>query len=1019
MTLHDDTVDLGSVDDVETGETLALRAHADSFAHDHASEPRRSRLRLMLDDLKNYKELKDTPYGLLPLGILSAAFFVNVLDARAFQVAGPTLANDLQLNVLQIFSVFAIVNLFQVIAGIGGGYLADRRPRLPWLGIGTIFQGIMGMLSSRANGFGSLATTRVLGGIGDGAATIPRASLLADYYPPEARGRAYAINGMMRSLGQVFALVIVGIMLTHLGFRTTFLIIGGAGVAVGVAILVFLREPVRGYMERKALGATEEVARTEDEPISLAEAWRTLFGIRTVRRLMISNGIEDLGETASILITALFFAQVYGLNAFELSLAYTPGFIIGVFGSTLGGGIVDRYMKRNPSQVLRVAASFSAIAGLGLFAYVFRPPLWIIFVVNAVISLGNSMAYPSYQIVYASTIPAHMRATGTNITALAGLPAGLFAAVLGGVIYAEYGFNGVYMFAAVLTLISAIVKISAASFFELDMRSAMAATLANEEWRQAQLENRAKLLVCRDVEVEYSGVKVLFGVDFDVEEGEIVALLGTNGAGKSTLLRAISGITQASGGAIVFDGREITAMPANETTARGIVFMPGGRGVFPGMTVRENLELGGYLVEDLVERERMVEEMYVMFPGLRDRADSDAGSLSGGEQQQLSLAQAFLCRPRLLLIDELSLGLAPAVVAQLLDIVRKIRDTGVTVVVVEQSVNVALSLAERAVFMEKGEVRFVGPTAELLERPDILRAVYVKGAGSLTDDTPAAARRRASEQRLAALTQSRAVLEVENLRKSFGGVVAVDEATFELHEGEVLGLIGPNGAGKTTIFDLISGYQRPDSGTVRFEGVDVVGLSPEERAMRKLVRRFQDARLFPSLTVFETLLVALEQKVEVRSSLLHAFAAPQARASERRLRVRAERLIELFDLGGYRDKFVKELSTGLRRIVDIACVLAAEPAVLLLDEPSSGIAQAETESLGPLLRRVRYETGCSILIIEHDMQLISAVSDELIALERGRVIARGLPSDVLDDARVVESYLGETGATVKRSGALS
>ena len=134
------------------------------------------------------------------------------------------------------------------------------------------------------------------------------------------------------------------------------------------------------------------------------------------------------------------------------------------------------------------------------------------------------------------------------------------------------------------------------------------------------------------------------------------------------------------------------------------------------------------------------------------------------------------------------------------------------------------------------------------------------------------------------------------------------------------------------------------------------------------------------------------------------------------LRQRADRLVELLELGAFRDKFVKELSTGLRRIVDLACVLAAEPKVLLLDEPSSGIAQAEAEGLAPLLRRIRFETGCSILIIEHDMPLISAVSDELIALERGQVIVRGAPEAVLNDERVIESYLGTSEAAVNRSG---
>ena len=528
------------------------------------------------------------------------------------------------------------------------------------------------------------------------------------------------------------------------------------------------------------------------------------------------------------------------------------------------------------------------------------------------------------------------------------------------------------------------------------------------------------MLVCRDVDVEYDGVQVLFGVDFDVEEGQIIALLGTNGAGKSTLLRAISGTQEASAGAIVFDGRDITHMPPHETAARGVIHMPGGRGIFPGLSVRENIVLGNWMNSEASpeEQQARIDEVFALFPILRERADEAAASLSGGEQQMLSLAQAFLAKPRLLMIDELSLGLSPAVVGQLLEIVRAIHARGTTIIVVEQSVNVALTLAEKAIFMEKGEIKFFGNTADLLARPDILRAVYVKGTGALTGG-PASALRSERERRALELGEARSVLEVEGLTKRFGGITAVDGVSFALREGEVLGIIGPNGSGKTTTFDLISGIQIPDAGVVRYQGVDITDLPPEERARRKLVRRFQDARLFPSLTVFETLLVALDQRLEVRSALLSAAQLPQARRAEKRVRLRAEKLIELLELGAYRDKFVKELSTGLRRIVDLACVLATEPQVLLLDEPSSGIAQAEAEGLAPLLRRVRFETGCSILIIEHDMPLISAVSDELIALNQGRFVTRGRPAEVLEDERVVESYLGTTEEAVNRSGSFA
>ena len=221
-----------------------------------------------------------------------------------------------------------------------------------------------------------------------------------------------------------------------------------------------------------------------------------------------------------------------------------------------------------------------------------------------------------------------------------------------------------------------------------------------------------------------------------------------------------------------------------------------------------------------------------------------------------------------------------------------------------------------------------------------------------------------------------------------------------------VGIIGPNGSGKTTLFDVVSGFAPADEGTVRLRGVDITDVSAEARAARHLLRRFQDAALFPSLTVQENVLVALQSQLEVRSVVLSAVQAGRARRAERVIRTRADNLLELLQLGRYRDVFARDLSTGLRRIVDLACVLAASPDVLLLDEPSSGIAQAEAQELAPLLRRVRYETGCTLVIIEHDMQLLSSVADEFVALDRGALVCRGTPSEVLEDERVIESYLG-------------
>jgi ABC-type branched-subunit amino acid transport system ATPase component/ABC-type branched-subunit amino acid transport system permease subunit len=258
------------------------------------------------------------------------------------------------------------------------------------------------------------------------------------------------------------------------------------------------------------------------------------------------------------------------------------------------------------------------------------------------------------------------------------------------------------------------------------------------------------------------------------------------------------------------------------------------------------------------------------------------------------------------------------------------------------------------------------------------------------------------------------LLEVREIRKSYGGVTAVSGISFTVAPGETLGLIGPNGAGKTTLFEMISGFVRPDEGAVWFAGTDVTRLGPEVRGKAGLIRSFQEASLFPTMTLLDTVRAAHERAVPGGFGRAVLGIDP----AERHREERARELISLMGLDGFRDKPVGELSTGVRRLSEITCLLALEPRLLLLDEPAAGVAQRETEQLGGLLRQVKEHLDTTLIVIEHDLPLINEISDRVIAMDVGKILAEGTPAQVQADPRVADAFLGGSLEAIARSGAV-
>ncbi|MEY2468133.1 MAG: hypothetical protein QOF21_831 [Actinomycetota bacterium] len=648
---------------------------------------------------------------ILALFLLNA---VDEFDSRTFELLGPEIARHFDIDV----GTFGIITIFVVLlvpfVSVPVAMLSDRGRRMPIAVAGASAWAAFSVMTGLSPVLWFLIVARIGSSFGKVVNGPVHGSLIGDFYSPQARAKAFGLHALANPAGAAFASIVAGGLAEVFGFRAPFFVLA----VPTVAVLIFaarVSEPERGRFER---------IETPTAP-PLRASVRTLWAIKSLRYQWL-GGAWAAGSVFGVGILVPFFLE----DEFNVGPGMR-GVIIGI-GTALsavavvaGTAAFQRQLDIRPSRALRMLTWTGFSAGIALALVAVVPNLAVFVVLLWFITMVFAFVVPGLSTLTALVAPPELRSTAFAVAGLVAL-GGLGFSVVGFLI----GNSNERLAVAVMSPIflrGVAYFFKAANYIDDDI-----ARLRYDYVERARRTTGDRVLLeTSGLTVSYDGVQVLFGVDLEIHEGEILALLGTNGAGKSTTLNAISGVVEPDGGNVFFDGVAITGEPPEHTVQRGIVQVPGGRGIFPGLTVDENLKMGGFLLRrnrtELAER---INESLTLFPRLAERRQQRAGLLSGGERQMLTLAQSFLLRPRLLLIDELSLGLAPTVVQDLLVAVRAMNAAGTTIVIVEQSVNVALNLAQRAYFLEKGEVRFSGATADLLKRRDLLRSVFLEGTGS-------------------------------------------------------------------------------------------------------------------------------------------------------------------------------------------------------------------------------------------------------------------------------------------------
>ncbi len=675
--------------------------------------------------------------GFRLVGVIGLLGMIETIETSAFAVIAPDIQKTLDVSDTTIGAIGGAFGILFLLGSIPLSSLADRVPRKLVVGAAkSLWSTVILATSAVTNAF-SLFIARMGAGLGQSYYIPVAGPMLMDGYPIGARAKIFATNGSFQMAGQALGPVLAGAIVAIAGgdegWRWVFIVLGIAGAPLALAAFM-LREPRRGKHEMQAV-LGEELDEAEDElPISLSVAFERLRKIQSFYYYLTGMAAIGFALFSTVIFINLYLEDHFGLSPFERgvfgSLTILPGFL----GAALSGKRADALFKEHPSRAMVFIGALVGAFGVIQVAGLWMPTVWAFGILLA-ISFGFSRAaFAILPGVVASVIPYRLRSRGTALVGIYLFVFGAFlGAILTGMLSDALGERAALTIVILpATLVGGALMVYGSRFIEGDI--AMVIEELHEERDEAERRSASEggdtpVLQVRNLDFSYGKVQVLFDVGFEVYEGESLALLGTNGAGKSTILRVVSGLGVPSRGVVRLNGRTITYTDPEVRARIGVVQLAGGKAVFPDLSVEENLRMAGFRY-GRSEINQRIDRAFEVFPVLKERRSVTAGEFSGGQQQMLALGMTLMHDPEVLVIDELSLGLAPVTVQSLLEVIERLRAQGQTMIIVEQSLNVALAVADRAIFLEKGQIRFEGPARELADRDDLVRAVFLGQSGT-------------------------------------------------------------------------------------------------------------------------------------------------------------------------------------------------------------------------------------------------------------------------------------------------